>query len=284
MKSEELKKAHEAIEMLRKLDLPIGEEQQQTLIELEKDYLEKDVLPSAIEAMRSMVCGLKNPFLVTFKYSEKDGLQLETVEVQKDEANEVAIGEDTNEGRYFGVDPESGKKVFVKVTPYGLLAQMGSSNSNEKPKYVRLRQGTSLDDVTLSDVLTLFKFPRKLGYYEGVDMLVGIGPYGPYIKHSNKYYNLTREDDPYTIEYDRAVEIILMKRELGIGAVILEFEQDPNLRVINGRFGPYIKYKNANYKIPKHLKPSLLTHEDCMDIIKDTSNLAQKWVPKKKSE
>ena len=280
MKSEELKKAHEAIEMLRKLDLPIGEEQRQALIELEKDYLEKDVLPSAIEAMRPMVCGLKTTFLVTFKYSEKDGLQLENVEAQKEDADEAVIGEDTNEGRYLGVDPENGKKVFVKVTPYGLLAQMGSSNSNEKPKYVRLRQGTSLDDVTLSDVLTLFKFPRKLGYYEGVDVLVGIGPYGPYIKHSNKYYNLTREDDPNTIEYDRAVELILMKRELGIGAVILEFAQDPNLRVINGRFGPYINYKNVNYKIPKHLKPSLLTYEDCMDIIKDTSNLAQKSVPK----
>jgi DNA topoisomerase-1 len=284
MKSEELKKAHEALEMLRKLDLPIGEEQRQALIELEKDYLEKDALPSAIEAMRPMVCGLKNTFLVTFKYSEKDGLQLESVEIQEEEANEITQEEDANDGHYLGVDPESGKKVYVKVTPYGLLAQMGSSNSNEKPKYARLRRGTNLDDVTLSDVLTLFKFPRKLGYYEGVDVVVGIGPYGPYIKHNNKYYNLTREDDPDTIEYDRAVEIILMKRELGIGAIILEFEQDPNIRVINGRFGPYIKYKNANYKIPKHLKPSLLTYEDCMDIIKDTSNLAQKWVPKKKSE
>jgi len=284
MKSEELKKAHEAIEMLRKLDLPIGEEQKQALIGLEKDYLENEVLPPAIEAMRPMVYGLKTTFLVTFKYSEKDGLQLENVESQQEEAKEAAIGEDTNEGRYLGVDPESGKKVFLKATPYGLLAQMGGSNSNEKPKYIRLKRGTSLDDVTLSDVLTLFKFPRKLGYYEGVDVVVGIGPYGPYIKHSNKYYNLTREDDPNTIEYDRAVEIILMKRELGIGTVILEFAQDPNLRVINGRFGPYIKYKSANYKIPKHLKPSLLTYADCMDIIKDTSNLAQKWVPKKKSE
>ena len=284
MKSEELKKAHEAIEMLRKLDLPIGEEQQQALIELEKDYIEKEVLPSAIEAIRPKICGFKTPFLIILKYSEKDGLQLEAVEAQKEEANEAVVGENTNEGHYLGIDPESRKKVFVKVTPYGLIAQIGGSNSNEKPKYIRLRRGTSLDDVTLSDVLTLFKFPRKLGYYEGVDVIVGIGPYGPYIKHSNKYYNLTREDDPNTIEYDRAVEIILMKRELGIGATILEFEQDPNIRVINGRFGPYIKYKNDNYKIPKHLRPSLLTYTDCMDIIKDTSNLAQKWVPKKKSE
>lgn len=284
MKSEELKKAQEAIEMLQKLDLPISEEQRRTLMELEKAYLEKEVLPAVIENIRPMFVDMKTSFQVILKYSEKDGLQLESIEEQKEEAKEVIPGNDTEEGRYLGVDPESGEKVYVKVTTYGLLAQLGDSTHDKKPKYVRLKRGTSLDDVTLSDVLTQFKFPRSLGFFEGLDVLVGIGPYGPYVKHNEKYYNLSREDDPNTIEYDRAVEIILTKRELGIGAVILEFEQDPNIRVINGRFGPYIKYGKTNYKIPKHLTPSLLTYEDCLAIMKDPANEAQKWTPRKKSE
>lgn len=284
MKTEELKKAHEAIEMLKKLDLPIGEEQRSPLMELEKAYLEKEVLPSAIEAIRPMFVDLKTSFQVTLKYSEKDGLLLEGVEAQKEAAKEAIPGNDTDEGRYLGVDSESGEKVHVKVTSYGLLAQLGDSAHDKKPKYVRLKRGTSLDDVTLSDVLTLFKFPRNLGFFEGFDVLVGVGPYGPYVKHNEKYYNLSREDDPNTIEYDRAVEIILTKRELGIGAVILEFEQDPNIRVINGRFGPYIKYKKNNYKVPRQMTPSLLSYEDCLAIIKDPANAAQKWVPRNKQE
>jgi DNA topoisomerase-1 len=284
MKTEELKKAHEAIEMLQKLDLPIGEEQRRTLMELEKAYLEKEVLPAAINTIRPMFVDLKTSFQMTLKYSEKDGLLLEGVEAQKEAAKEAIPGNDTDEGRYLGVDSESGKKVYVKVTSYGLLAQLGDSAHDKKPKYVRLKRGTSLDDVTLSDVLTLFKFPRNLGFFEGFDVLVGVGPYGPYVKHNEKYYNLSREDDPNTIEYDRAVEIILTKRELGIGAVILEFEQDPNIRVINGRFGPYIKYKKNNYKVPRQMTPSLLSYEDCLAIINDPANAAQKWVPRNKQE
>ncbi len=284
MKTEELKKAQEAIEMLQKLDLPIGEEQRRTLKELEKAYLEKEVLPAVIKTIRPMFDDLKTSFQVTLKYSEKDGLLLEGVEAQKEAAEEAIPGNDTDEGRYLGVDSESGEKVYVKVTSYGLLAQLGDSTHDKKPKYVRLKRGTSLDDVTLSDVLTLFKFPRSLGFFEGIDVLVGIGPYGPYVKHNEKYYNLSREDDPNTIKYDRAVEIILTKRELGIGAVILEFEQDPNIRVINGRFGPYIKYKKANYKIPRSQTPSTLSYEDCLAIINDPANAAQKWVPRNKQE
>ena len=284
MKTEELKKAQEAIEMLQKLDLPIGEEQRRTLKELEKAYLEKEVLPAVIKTIRPMFDDLKTSFQVTLKYSEKDGLLLEGVEAQKEAAEEAIPGNDTDEGRYLGVDPESGEKVYVKVTSYGLLAQLGDSNHDKKPKYVRLKRGTSLDDVTLSDVLMLFKFPRSLGFFEGIDVLVGIGPYGPYVKHNEKYYNLSREDDPNTIKYDRAIEIILTKRELGIGAVILEFEQDPNIRVINGRFGPYIKYKKANYKIPRSQTPSTLSYEDCLAIINDPANAAQKWVSRNKQE
>lgn len=279
----ELKKAQEAIAMLRELDLPIGEEQQKALFELEKNYLEKEVLPSAMEVMRKKVSNLKSTFLVTLSYSEKGGLQLQGIKPQKVEVKEAAPGEETSDGEYLGIDPKSGKKVYVKVTAYGLLAQIGESNSNEKPKFARLRRGTSLEDVTLNEVIKLFQFPRTLGFFEGVDVVVGIGPYGPYVKHKDNYYNLSREDDPSTIEYNRAVEIIKTKRDLGIGAIVLEFEQDPNLRVINGRFGPYIKYKKTNYKIPKNMTPSLLTYEDCLAIMNDPANEAQKWTPRKKN-
>ena len=114
--------------------------------------------------------------------------------------------------------------------------------------------------------------------------MVGIGPYGPYVKHNDRYYNLSREDNPQTISYERALEIVKTKRELGIGEVILEFENDPDIRVINGRFGPYIKYKKANYKVPRQMTPSLLSYEDCLAIINDPANAAQKWVPRNKQE
>lgn len=289
MESKELKKAQEAIEMLQQLNLPVGEQQLEVLAAMEKEYLEKEVLPPAIEVMRSKVSGLKNTFLVSVKYSEKDGLQLESIEVQidktpKDKAEDLATVKDIDESRYLGVDPVSGKKVYVKVTKRGLLAQLGELNTPEKPKFARLRRGTDIDEVTLEEVLSIFKFPRTLGFFEGKEVVVGIGPFGPYVKHNEKYYNLSREDDPHTISYERALEIVKAKRELGIGEVILEFENDPNIRVINGRFGPYIKYKKNNYKVPRQMTPSLLSYEDCLAIIKDPANAAQKWVPRNKQE
>ena len=285
MDSEEIKKAHEAIEMLRQLNLPVGEQQLEALAAMEKEYLEKEVLPTVIDGMRPMVDGLKTSFHVSIKYSGEGGLRLETVEMKKEAGkDDGSVSKHSEEGRYLGNDPESGKKVFVKVTTYGLLAQIGESNSHEKPKFARLRRGTDLDEVTLEEVLSIFKFPRSMGYFEGSEVVVGIGPYGPYVKHNNKYYNLSREDNPHTIDYNRALEIIKAKRELGIGEVILEFENDPNLRVINGRFGPYIKYKNTNYKVPRQMAPSLLSYEDCLAIIKDPANAAQKWATRNKQE
>ena len=275
--------------MLQQLNLPIGEQQLEALALLEKEYLEKEVLPSIMEGMRSKVSGLKTTFLVTVKYSEKDGLKLESVEAQKEEtpkdkSDDSAAVKDTDESRYLGVDPESGNKVYVKITKRGLLAQLGELNAHEKPKFARLRRGTDIDEVTLEEVLAIFKFPRTVGFFEGKEVVVGIGPFGPYVKHNEKYYNLSREDNPHTISYERALEIVKTKRELGIGEVILEFENDPDIRVINGRFGPYIKYKKANYKIPRNLTPSLLTYEDCLAIIRDPANAAQKWVPRNKQE
>ena len=256
---------------------------------MEKEYLEKEVLPSVMDGMRSKFGGLKTTFLVSVKYSEKDGLQLESVEAQKDEtpkdkAEDLAAVKDTDERRYLGVDPESGNKVYVKITKRGILAQLGELNTPEKPKFARLRRGTDIDEVTLEEVLSIFKFPRTVGFFEGKEVVVGIGPFGPYVKHNEKYYNLSREDNPHTISYERALEIVKTKRELGIGEVILEFENDPDIRVINGRFGPYIKYKKNNYKVPRQMTPSLLSYEDCLAIIKDPANAAQKWVPRNKQE
>ena len=289
MESKELKKAQEAIEMLQQLNLPIGEQQLEVLAAMEKEYLEKEVLPSIMEGLRSKVSGLKTTFLITVKYSEKDGLILESVEAQKEEtpkdkSDDSAVVKDTDESRYLGVDPESGNKVYVKITKRGLLAQLGELNTPEKPKFARLRRGTDIDEVTLEEVLSIFKFPRTLGFFEGKEVVVGIGPFGPYVKHNEKYYNLSREDNPHTISYERALEIVKTKRELGIGEVILEFENDPDIRVINGRFGPYIKYKKNNYKVPRQMTPSLLSYEDCLAIIKDPANAAQKWVPRNKQE
>lgn len=284
MDTDNLKQAQEAIEMLKQLNLPIADKQLENLASLEKEYLETEVLPSVLEDMRPKVNDLKTTFFMTIKYSEKEGLRLVRVESRKEKVKKEATvpGEVTSDGRYLGIDPESGKKVFVKVTAMGLLAQIGEINSPERPRLARLRRGMELEDVTLEDVLMVFKFPRNLGFFEGSDVAVGIGPYGPYVKHAGKYYNLSRNDDTNTITCERAIEIITTKRELKLGDDIVVFENDPNLRVINGRFGPFIKYNGNNYKIPKQYKPSLLTYEECMDIVSNPENKSQKWIPRNK--
>ena len=184
--------------------------------------------------------------------------------------------------KMLGIDPATGKKVYVKVGRFGPVAQIGDTESEEKPRFAGLKKDMSIESVTLEEVLKLFDFPRILGEFEGKEIIVAVGRFGPYIRHDNKFYSLAKTDNPALVEYDRAVEIINEKRQKDLDNIIRTFDQDPDLRVLNGRFGPYIAYKKSNYKIPKGTEPSTLTYEQCVAIMEDPKNAPKKKATVKK--
>jgi DNA topoisomerase I len=169
--------------------------------------------------------------------------------------------------RFLGNDPESGKPVYTRMARFGAVTQIGETNGSEKPRYAQLRKGQNIESITLEEALGLFKLPRLLGQYEEGDVTVSTGRFGPYALHKSKFYSLRKEDDPYTIELDRAVEIILEKREKDSNKLILNFSEDKELSVLNGRWGAYISYKKENYKIPRGVDPKSLSYAECMKII-----------------
>ncbi|UCH92232.1 MAG: DNA topoisomerase I, partial [Candidatus Aminicenantes bacterium] len=176
--------------------------------------------------------------------------------------------------RKLGVDPKTGKPVFVRIGRYGPLAQLGESNTgsnagnNEKPRFATLRKDQRLETITLEEALELFKLPRNLGQYENHDVVAAIGRFGPYVRHKSAFYSLKKGvDDPMTIQLGRAIELIEAKREADRKKIIKTFQENQDLRVLNGKWGPYISYKKENYKIPKNTDPAALSLEDCMQII-----------------
>ncbi|MBP1667641.1 MAG: topoisomerase [Bacteroidetes bacterium] len=170
--------------------------------------------------------------------------------------------------RKLGSDPETGKPVFVRMGRFGPVVQIGEVSAPEKPRYASLRKGQNLESITLEEALELFKLPRTIGKFEDKDMVVSIGRFGPYILHNSAFYSLNRNtDDPYTVEADRAIEIIREKRLKDQTKVLKTFPEDTELSILNGRWGPYIKYRKENYKIPKTTDPGKITYKECLALI-----------------
>ncbi len=178
--------------------------------------------------------------------------------------------------RILGNDPATGKPISVKIGRYGLVAQLGATSEEEKPTFASLQKGQTLETITLEQALDLFKLPRVAGQYEEKDMTVAVGRFGPYVRHASAFYSIPKTDDPLTITAERAIEIIEAKREADRNKVISTFGADGEIQVLNGRFGPYIAFNKANYKIPKTEDAAALTHERCLEIIASQPNAASK--------
>ncbi|PLX10257.1 MAG: type I DNA topoisomerase [Marinilabiliales bacterium] len=182
------------------------------------------------------------------------------------ETSSRSVGE-----RILGEDPNTGKPVTAKIGPYGPMVQIGTKEDDDKPRFASLQRGQLLETITLEEALELFKLPRDLGQYEDKKVVVSIGRFGPYIRHDSKFVSLKKEDSPYKIELDRAIELIEEKREKDRSKTIKIFEEDNDMQLLNGRWGPYIAYKKKNYRIPKGTKAEELTFKQCLEIIKGNS-------------
>ncbi len=168
--------------------------------------------------------------------------------------------------RLLGTDPDSGKNVYVKIGRFGPMVQIGESEDTEKPRFASLKKGQSIESLTLQEAMKLFDFPRTIGEYEDAEMTVAIGRFGPYVKHKSAFYSLAKTDDPASVDAERAVELIEEKRKKEKERVIRIFEEDPEVQVLNGRYGPYIAIGKSNYRIPKNTDPASLTLEQCREI------------------
>ncbi|PLX21581.1 MAG: type I DNA topoisomerase [Salinivirgaceae bacterium] len=169
--------------------------------------------------------------------------------------------------RILGDDPESGKPVLVRIGKYGPIAQIGTAEDEEKPQFASLRRDQHIETITLEEALELFKLPRQLGEHNGKKVSVSIGRFGPYVRYDSLFASLKKEDDPYSINLERAIELIKEKQEADAKKLIKVFDEAEKIKVQNGKYGPYITHKRKNYRVPKSIDPKTLTYEQCMEII-----------------
>ena len=186
--------------------------------------------------------------------------------------------------RLLGKDPATGAPVTVKIGRFGPVAQMGGTATGEKPRFAQLNAGQKLETITLEEALELFQLPRKLGMYEGEPIIIGAGKYGPYVSHKGSYVSVPKGTDPMDLTFEQAVIMMHRKHQEEAERHLKSFEEDPELEVLNGRYGPYISYKGNNYRLPKnmHEKANDLTYEACMEIINEQNEKPATKAPRRR--
>lgn len=186
---------------------------------------------------------------------------------QVDFVDKSVTREDVSEARELGKDPVTGKPISVRYGKYGPFVQLGTKDDEEKPKFASLRPTQRMDALVLAEALELFKLPRTLGHMpDGKPIRVAIGRFGPYVQYGEKKYASIKDDDPYTVELPRALELIRAKEELDANRTILDFPE-AGIQVLNGRYGPYITDRVKNAKIPKEREPKTLTLDECKELL-----------------
>lgn len=188
----------------------------------------------------------------------------------KIEDTELLKRSDVKAGRELGTDPKTGKPITAKLGKYGAYVQLGEmedeENGGEKPKFASLRHGQLIENITLEEAIELFKLPREIGEFEGEMMTAAVGRYGPYIRHAGKFASLKPDQDPLSITLEEATQLVLEKREEDANKYIKTFDEDDTVFVLNGKYGPYIKFGKKNVKIPKDKVPEALTFEECKEL------------------
>ena len=202
---------------------------------------------------------------------------------KKDVENTIEKAERISGERDLGVDADTGKKVIARMGRYGPMVQIGDSNAEEKPRFAKLKNTQSIETISFEEAMELFRLPRNLGQFEETDVSVNIGRFGPYIAHNKKFYSLNKEFDPYTVQLDEAIPIIVEKRAAKEQRTIKEFEKE-KIQLLRGPYGPYIKQGLRNYKIPKESQETVadLTIEEVKSIIEEAKANPPKRVPRKK--
>ena len=213
--------------------------------EVEKEF---DEIAQGQKEWVKMLDGFYNQFHPKIKSTE----EVDRTDIQND--------------RELGDDPKTGLPVIARLGRFGPMVQIGRTDGEEKPKYSSLRKGQFIETITLEDALELFKLPREVGEYEGEEVVAAVGRFGPYLRHQGKFVSLTKEDDPLTVGIDRAIELIKAKRKLDAEKYIKVFDENPDIQVLKGRYGPYIKAGKKNVKIPKDRQPEELTLEECLTL------------------
>ncbi|MBQ6226229.1 MAG: type I DNA topoisomerase [Bacteroidaceae bacterium] len=186
--------------------------------------------------------------------------------------------------RLLGKDPATGAPVTVKIGRFGPVAQMGGTATGEKPRFAQLNAGQKLETITLEEALELFQLPKKLGMYEGEPIIIGAGKYGPYVSHKGSYVSVPKGTDPMDLTFEQAVIMMHRKHQEEAERHLKSFEEDPELEVLNGRYGPYISYKGNNFRLPKnmHEKANDLTYEACMEIINEQNEKPAVKAPRRR--
>ena len=200
----------------------------------------------------------------------------------KEVQNTIETADKATGERELGIHPENGKKVSVRIGRFGPFVQVGDSDTEEKPLYASLRAGQSIETIALEDALELFKLPKKVGLFEDKEMTVAIGKFGPYIRHNSAFYSLPKGVDPLDVSEEHAIEIIQEKRKKDSERLIKTFDENPDVKILNGRWGPYIEFGKQNVKIPKGKEPKDLTFDECKALADAEAKAPKKKFVKKK--
>lgn len=188
---------------------------------------------------------------------------------------------DVNSSKELGIDPKTGKKIIARLGKFGPLVQIGDQEDEEK-QFASMLKGQFIESMTLEDALELFKLPRDVGHFEDKKIVAAIGRFGPYIRHDGKFVSLGKEYDPLSVTEEEAIELIKAKREADAKKHIKSFDENPELQILNGRWGPYIKMGRNNFKIPKDKEAEVLTFAETMEIIESQGDAKKgKAKPKK---
>jgi len=185
------------------------------------------------------------------------------------ETGETIAREDISTRKDLGVHPETGSKVFARLGKFGPLVQIGDPELGETPQFANLPKDERIETITLETALLLFRLPKDVGLFEEKPMVVADGRFGPYIRHDSKFYSLPKGEDPHSVEMQRAIEIIEAKRKADAEKLIKEFAENPEVKILNGRWGPYITVGKQNVKIPKDLEATDLTLEKCLELAQE---------------